>query len=80
MGNEGETYHDVTVIGAGWSGLVACKYMKEEGLSVVCIERKNDIGGVWLYSDDPNIPTVMKSTRCTSSSTVSLKCPTFQCL
>ena len=71
MGAEGGmSYHDVTVIGAGWSGLAACKYMKEEGLSVVCIERKEDIGGVWIYSDDPNIPTVMKTTRCTSSSTV----------
>ncbi len=71
MAEEGNVcYHDVTVIGAGWSGLVACKYMKEEGLSVVCIERKGDIGGVWLYSDDSTIPTVMKSTRCTSSSTV----------
>ena len=63
-------YHDVTVIGAGWSGLVACKYMKEEGLSVVSIEKRDNIGGVWRYSDDPSVPTVMKSTRCTSSSTV----------
>ncbi len=71
MAEEGNLFHhDVTVIGAGWSGLVACKYMKEEGLSVVCIERRDDIGGVWLYSDDTTLPTVMKSTRCTSSSTV----------
>lgn len=71
MAEEGNLFHhDVTVIGAGWSGLVACKYMKEEGLSVVCIERRDDIGGVWLYSDDTNVPTVMKTTCCTSSSTV----------
>ena len=63
-------HHDVTVLGAGWSGLVACKYMMEEGLSVVALEKREDIGGVWLYSDDPNIVTVMKTTRCTSSSTV----------
>jgi dimethylaniline monooxygenase (N-oxide forming) len=63
-------HNDVTVIGAGWSGLVACKYMLEEGLSVVALEKKSDIGGVWLYSDDPNTVTVMKTTRCTSSSTV----------
>ena len=63
-------HHDVTVIGGGWSGLVACKYMLEEDLSVVVLEKREDIGGVWLYSDNPNITTVMKTTRCTSSSTV----------
>ena len=63
-------HHNVTVLGAGWSGLVACKYMLEEGLSVVALEKREDIGGVWLYSDDPNTITVMRTTRCTSSSTV----------
>lgn len=63
-------HRDVTVIGAGWSGLLACKYMLEEGLSVTAIEKREDIGGIWSYSDDPNTITVMKSTRCTSSSTV----------
>ena len=63
-------HHDVTVLGAGWSGLMACKYMMEEGLSVVTLEKREDIGGVWLYSDDPNTVTVMRTTRCTSSTTV----------
>ncbi len=63
-------YHDVMVIGAGWSGLLACKYMLEEGLSVVAIEKREGIGGIWLYSDDTGTTTVMKSTYCTSSSTV----------
>lgn len=61
---------DVTIIGAGWSGLLACKYMLEEELSVVALEKRDDLGGVWLYSDDPKIPTVMQNTCCTSSSTV----------
>lgn len=64
-----EVYHDVIVIGAGWSGLASCKYMLEEGLSVITLEKREDIGGVWLYSDDPTVPSVMKSTQCTSSST-----------
>ena len=64
------SHHDVTVIGAGWSGLTACKYMLEEGLSVVVLEKKQEIGGVWVYSDDPNVTSVMKSTTTTSSSTV----------
>ena len=49
--------------------MAACKYMLEEGLSVVCLEGREDIGGLWRYSDDPNITTVMKSARTTSSST-----------
>ena len=64
------TYHDVTVLGAGWSGLLATKYMKEEGLTVVALERRDAIGGLWYYSDDPAEKTVMKSTRTTSSSTL----------
>ena len=61
---------DVIVIGGGWSGLMTCKYMLEEGFSVVVLEKRNEIGGVWCYSDDPDILTVMKSTRTTSSSSV----------
>ena len=64
------TYTDVVVIGGGWSGVISCKYMLEEGLSVTVLEERSDIGGVWLYSDDPSIVTVMKSTQCSSSSTV----------
>ena len=61
---------DVLIIGAGWSGLVSCKYMLEEGLSVIVLEKRSHFGGVWRYDDDPKIPTVMRSTQCTSSSTV----------
>ena len=50
--------------------MIACKCMLEEGLSVACLEAREDIGGVWRYSDDPNITTVMKSAHATSSSTV----------
>ena len=42
--------------------------MLEEDLSVVVIEKREGIGGVWRYSDDPSILIVMKSTCCTSSS------------
>ena len=64
-----ESFHqDVIVIGAGWSGLVSCKYMLEEGLTVAVLERRSDIGGVWLYTDDIAIPSVMKTTQCSSSS------------
>ena len=63
-------HHDVTVIGAGWSGLLAVKYALEEGLTVTALERRDNLGGLWYYSDDPDEKTVMKSTIATSSSTV----------
>ena len=69
MASEESSYHDVTVVGAGWSGMAACKSMLEEGLTAVCLEAREGIGGLWQYSDDPNLTTVMKSTRTTSSST-----------
>lgn len=63
-------FRDVLIIGAGWSGLVACKCILEEGLTVVALEKRNDVGGLWNYSDDPHIITVMKNTKATSSSSV----------
>ncbi len=58
---------DVIIIGAGWSGIYACKYAIENGLKPVVLERRSEIGGVWNYSDDPAITTVMKSTISSSS-------------
>ena len=63
-------FRDVLIIGAGWSGLVACKCMLEEGLTAVALEKRSDVGGLWNYSDDPDITTVMKNTKTTSSSSV----------
>ena len=58
---------DVCVIGAGWSGVYACKYALENGMNPIVLERREDVGGVWNYSDHPNITTVMKSTISSSS-------------
>ena len=58
---------DVCIIGAGWSGLYACKFALENGLKPIVLERRSDVGGVWNYSDDPEITTVMKSTISSSS-------------
>lgn len=61
---------EVIVIGAGWSGLLACKCMLEEGLTVVALEKRSDVGGLWCYTEDPDIITVMQNTKSTSSSCV----------
>ena len=50
--------------------MAACKTMLEAGLTAVCLEAREGIGGLWQYSDDPNVTTVMKTTRTTSSATV----------
>ncbi len=44
--------YDVVIIGAGWSGLLACKYCLAEGLKTVVLEGRDRIGGVWAFADD----------------------------
>ncbi|KAK7500228.1 hypothetical protein BaRGS_00008451 [Batillaria attramentaria] len=41
----------VAVIGAGTSGLTAIKACLDEGLEPVCLERTDDIGGLWRYRE-----------------------------
>jgi len=41
----------VAVVGAGVSGLAAIKCCRDEGLDVVCFEKRNDLGGLWNYSE-----------------------------
>ncbi|MBK5970951.1 MULTISPECIES: flavin-containing monooxygenase [Thiorhodovibrio] len=58
---------DLLVIGAGWAGLYAAKYAREAGLEVTLLEARDDLGGVWNYSDDPDTITVMRNTVSSSS-------------
>ena len=62
---------DVLIIGGGWSGLIACKYALEEGLNPLVLEARPELGGVWNFSSDPFVTTVMSSTRTSSSRCVS---------
>ena len=36
--NEGVPFFDVIIVGAGWSGLMACKYCLGEGLKALVLE------------------------------------------
>ena len=46
----------ICIIGAGLSGLAAIKSCLDEGLEPVCLERDNDIGGTWRYTEDTDLP------------------------
>lgn len=58
---------DIAIVGAGWCGLYAAKYAKAQGLTVRVLEARPEFGGVWRYSDDRQIVTVMAETVSSSS-------------
>lgn len=39
----------VAIVGAGWSGIYACKYCLQEGLEPTLFESSGSLGGVWAY-------------------------------
>jgi dimethylaniline monooxygenase (N-oxide forming) len=68
--NSPEIKVDVCVIGSGLSGLLAMKYLQEEGLSYIGLEERDDVGGIFNFSPDPNISTVLMSTETNVSRSV----------
>jgi len=65
--SELSSHFDVIIVGAGWSGLLACKYCLSEGLKTLVLESRDSIGGIWAYSNDQTLGGVMKSTETMSS-------------
>ena len=51
----------VCVIGAGSSGIVACKVLRERGLPVVCYEVGSGIGGNWRFRNDNGMSSAYRS-------------------
>ncbi|RLN12667.1 flavin-containing monooxygenase FMO GS-OX-like 4 [Panicum miliaceum] len=43
----------VAVIGAGAAGLAAARELRREGHAPVVFERAGDVGGTWIYDDQP---------------------------
>lgn len=58
---------DVLILGGGWSGILALKHCLSKGLSALVIEGREDLGGVWNFTEDPSVVTVMENTETTSS-------------
>ena len=44
---------DVVVVGAGMSGLYALKLLREQGRSVVVLEKGDGVGGTWFWNRYP---------------------------
>jgi dimethylaniline monooxygenase (N-oxide forming) / hypotaurine monooxygenase len=65
--NDAVPFFDVIIIGAGWSGVMACKYCFAERLKPLVLEGRDSIGGVWAFTQDGRYGGVMTTTETTSS-------------
>ncbi|MEM1270015.1 MAG: NAD(P)-binding domain-containing protein [Bacteroidota bacterium] len=57
------------VIGAGSSGIVACKVLHERGLPFDCYEISSGIGGNWRYENDNEMSSAYQSLHINTSRT-----------
>jgi len=55
------------VIGAGGSGLAACKALRDRGLAFDCFERGSAVGGLWRYDNDNGLSAIYKSLQINTS-------------
>lgn len=57
----------VCVVGAGSSGIVAVKVLREHGVPVVCFEKGSGIGGNWRYRNDNEMSAAYRSLHINTS-------------
>ncbi len=51
----------VCIIGAGSSGIAACKVFQENNIDFDCYEKGSDVGGLWWYENDNGQNSIYKS-------------------
>lgn len=56
-----ETPNRVCIIGAGSSGIAACKVLQDHGILFDCYEAGDRIGGNWAYDNPNNMSSAYKS-------------------
>lgn len=61
----------VCVIGAGPSGITAAKNLLDEGMLVTVYDYGKEVGGNWVFSDEPSHSSVFETTHIISSKTLS---------
>ena len=57
----------VAVIGGGLSGISAARHLLGEGIEPIIFEKRDRLGGLWIYSDDPNNGKMYASLCCNSN-------------
>lgn len=55
------------IIGAGSSGIAACKTLRERGIPYDCFEMSSGIGGMWRYNNDNGLSSAYKSLHINTS-------------
>ena len=61
----------VGVIGAGPSGITAVRSLRDAGFEVVCFDANTEVGGNWLFREEPSHSSVFETTHIISSKTLS---------
>jgi len=51
--DNGGTYHEVVIIGAGMTGLCQLHYLKREGIDALVLDANSDVGGTWYNNRYP---------------------------
>lgn len=52
VSDDRKSVSNIAVIGAGPSGLVSAKYSIEHGYNVTVFEQVEELGGLWVYTDE----------------------------
>ena len=59
--------HDICIIGAGTSGISACKNFQEAGLDFICFEASDRIGGNWVFRNKNGMSSAYESLHINTS-------------
>jgi len=57
----------VAVIGAGSSGIAACKALHAQGLDFTCFEKSDRVGGVWVFANSNGLSAAYKGLHINTS-------------
>ena len=61
------TYAKTCIIGAGTSGLICAKVLKEKGIPFDCFEKSSGLGGIWQFQNDNDMSTCYRSLHINTS-------------